>query len=144
MGRYLSVLSIPLPHEFRVAIDLTLQGELAAALSSENLDPVPVGALVEQIRTSGIQLDTVRLEFTLRGVIEELARKWRNHPGDMAAMHRMEQGVDVLDLLPFNVNLWAAQNLAYDVVKMAANESISARWRLASSKLALRLGVAPA
>ena len=127
----------------RVAIDLTLQGELNAALSSEDLDPSLVASLVEQIQSSGIQLDTVRLEFALREMIENLARKWRDHPGDMTALHRMEKAIDVMDLLPFPVNLWAAQNLAYDVVKLTANESISARWRLASSKLALRLSVAP-
>ena len=48
----------------------------------------------------------------------------------------MNRVLDVLDILPFKINLWMAQNAAYDVVKGGSRRASEQ-----SAAIALRLGV---
>lgn len=141
LARFLSGLSIPLPSGIRVAIDFTLHQELVAVLSTDEPDIAAVRSLVDQIRAAGLQLDSVRLEFALRRVIEREARAWRSSPGDMESVRRLHHALDVLALLPFEIDLWTAQNMAYDVLRMPAQKQ-DGTWRHESARLAVRLGVA--
>jgi hypothetical protein len=59
----------------------------------------------------------------------------------MEAVMQMEKALDVLDLLPFEINLWTAQNMAYDVLRLSPTGQ-NEEWRRASAGLARRLGVA--
>ncbi len=142
LARFLTGLSIPLPHRFRLAIDFILQEDLVDALSGEDLDAAGIQSLLNQIRATGASPDTVRLEFTLRHVLERLARSWCAEPGKLENVHRMERALDVLNLLPFETNLWTAQNMAYDALKLAAGDPALSKWRAESARVAKRLGVA--
>jgi hypothetical protein len=133
--------SIPLPKSIRVAIDFTLHQDLLAALSVDEPDAAAVRSLVNQIRAAGLPLDNVPLEFAIRHVIERLARAWPTHPGDIEAVRRLENALNVLDLLPFEINLWTAQNMAYDVLHLPIDPQNKV-WRAESIRLARRLGVA--
>jgi hypothetical protein len=142
LARFLAGLAIPLPHRFRVAIEFTLHQDLEAVLSAEDLDAAAVRSLVEQIHAAGIGMDAVTLEFTARRALERLAHNWREHPGEIENARRLDQALDVFDMLPFQLNVWKAQNIAYDILKRFRDREGAGEWYRASVRLAQRLGVA--
>jgi hypothetical protein len=138
LARFLTDLGIPLPNRFRVAIDFTLHEDLQAALSRDDVEVARVRPILDQFRLSGVGVEDVSLEFAFRGVIERLAGRWQASPEDPEAVRAMHRALDVLDILPFPINLWRAQNAAYAVVK--GGTSLPALPE--STRIAARLGVA--
>jgi hypothetical protein len=138
LSRFLTEVGVPVPNRFRVVIDFALQQDLHTALSRDDVHVEKILPLLDQIRRSGVSLEEVSLEFAFRRVLEKLAGRWRASPQDAEAVEAMSRVLDVLAILPFQVNLWLAQNAAYDVMKgalvRASKESVN---------IALRLGVAP-
>jgi alpha-amylase/alpha-mannosidase (GH57 family) len=117
MIRMLADLGIPLPRRFQVAADFTLNSELRAALSADPPDPQRVDDLLEEVRRTGIGLDTVTLEFTLRRHIERAARRWIERPTELPSLESFAAVVDVAGRMPFPVDLWLAQNLCFEVLE---------------------------
>jgi hypothetical protein len=117
MIRMLADLGIPLPRRFQIAADFTLNSELRTALSAEPPDPQRVDDLLEETRRTGIGLDTVTLEFTLRRHIERAARAWIEQPTDLATLENFAAAVEVAGRMPFPVDLWLAQNLCFEVLQ---------------------------
>jgi hypothetical protein len=64
--------------------------------------------------------------------------RWQVSPENGDTVETMNRVLDVLDILPFQVNLWEAQNAAYEVAKDPA-----AQVSEESATIALRLGIAP-
>jgi hypothetical protein len=137
LARFLTDIGVSVPERFRVAINFALHQDLQAALSRSDVDVAMVRPLLDQIRRSGAKPEEVSLEFAFRQVLEKFARRWRDDPTDTEAVDALNRVLNVLDILPFKVNLWAAQNVAYDVVNEVSAEG-SGRFL----KIALRLGVA--
>jgi hypothetical protein len=142
LARFLTGLSIPVPHRFGMAIDFTLNQDLAAAFSNDELQREEIRSLVDQIRAAGVGFDSVTLEFALRKVLERRAREWRERAGDMEPVRQMETVLDILELLPFQPILWEPQNIAYDLVRRNGHSDLPKQWREASARIAERLGVA--
>jgi alpha-amylase/alpha-mannosidase (GH57 family) len=137
LARFLTEIGTPVPHRFRIAIDFALQQDLQDALSRDDVDADRVRPVLDQIRRSGVALEPVSLEFAFRQVLERAGRRWQEAPDDADAIHAMNRLLDVLEILPFQVNLWVAQNAAYDVLKNSSNGVSDP-----SAGIALRLGVA--
>jgi len=137
LARFLTDIGVPVPNRFRVAIDFALHQDLQAALSREDVDAGKVQPLLDQIRRSGVSPEAVNLEFAFRQILEKWASEWRASPDDEAVREALRRVLDVLDILPFPVNLWKAQNAAYEVMRgsgAVVSEECAA--------IALRLGVA--
>jgi alpha-amylase/alpha-mannosidase (GH57 family) len=114
--RHLHELNIPLPRRFQMAVDFTLNSELRAHLATENPDHRRIDELLEEMRLTGINLDTVATEFALRRNIERAARRWQASPDDLAALEHLAALVEAAGRLPFAKNLWFAQNLTVDAI----------------------------
>jgi alpha-amylase/alpha-mannosidase (GH57 family) len=138
LARFLTVNGVRVPERFRVAIDFALHQDLQTALSGDDIDVEKVRQLLDQGRRSGLSPEQVSLEFAFRQVLEKSASRWQASPDDANAVEAMNRLLDVRDILPFEVILWAAQNAAYEVVK-ASGSPVSEE----STAIALRLGVAP-
>jgi hypothetical protein len=116
-----------------------LHQDLQIALSRDDADVEKVQPALAQTRRSGVTPEDVSLEFGFRKIIEKWAVRWQASPDDVDCLQDMNRVLDVLDILPFQVNLWVAQNAAYEVVKTAG-----VRISEESARIALRLGVAAA
>jgi alpha-amylase/alpha-mannosidase (GH57 family) len=138
LTRFLTDIGVPVPNRFRIAIEFALHQDLQTALSRDRLDPDRVRDLLDQVRRSGVAPDWVSLEFVFRQRLERATWRWRDSPEDLEEIEAMEWALDVLDLLPFTVNLWEVQNVAYDVVRGNGK----ARTDEVSLGIARRLGVA--
>ena len=141
MARFVADLGIPFPDRFRMAIDFTLHEEFLVALSAGEPDPERIQGVLEQIRATGINLDTVTAEYTLRKTLDKAGQSLLQR-GDLESMQQLEKVLRVCPLLPFQVNLWVPQNTYYEVLTthidaMRANASggdIEARECLKSAR----------
>lgn len=115
LARFVTGLGIPLPVRFQMAVDFTLHEDLQAALAAAEPNAGRVRDLLEEVRRTGIPLDKVTLEFAFRRNIERAAEAFQNEPGHRGLLDRFDRIVSLCPIVPFEVNLWAAQN-AYHAV----------------------------
>ena len=126
-----------MPNRFRMAIEFALHQDQQTALSQDDADRDNIRQLLDQLRRSGITTEQVSLEFAFRQVLEKWALRWEADPADVDAERAMNRLLNILDILPFQVNLWMVQNAAYEVVK-GSMVPVSEE----SAQIAARLGVA--
>jgi hypothetical protein len=115
--RFVTDLGVPLPRRFRLAVDFTLNSELLDAFSNGEVDLPKSRAILEEIRRTGVKPDAVTLEFALRRTIERLFTKFVANPMEPGLLQRLEETIDLVLSLPFEVRLWDAQNTYYSMMR---------------------------
>jgi alpha-amylase/alpha-mannosidase (GH57 family) len=108
--RFLTSLGLPLPPTFRAAAEMVLNAYLRETLESFEPDPARVADLIEHARLEGVPLDDTAHGFTLSRTIRRLADAQVGRPSDLPALVRFEAAVRLARSLPFEVELWHAQN----------------------------------
>jgi alpha-amylase/alpha-mannosidase (GH57 family) len=115
--RFVTALNLPLPKRFQIAAEFTLNADLRKELEAESLDLARIESLLAEAGKAGITLDEPTLEFSLRRKIEEVAQRFRQEPGDIALLQELGTKISLAQSLPFEINLWAVQNLFYDAAQ---------------------------
>jgi alpha-amylase/alpha-mannosidase (GH57 family) len=109
-------LGMPLPNRFRMAADFCLNTDLRRAFESNNLDVERVRSLLSQAAQLGIALDQPTLEYALRKTIARLANFLDGAPGNLRLLERLNAAVAVARSLPFEADLWTAQNVYHEIL----------------------------
>ena len=122
LARFVTDLGIPLPKRFQLAIDFTLNEDLLAALSVDEPDEPRVRSILEEVKRTGIPLDVVTLEFRFRRTVERAAQRLYEQPRDLGLLLSFERVTGLCSSLPFEVNLWQAQNVFYEVMRTRYRE----------------------
>jgi len=118
MMRFLSDLRTPLPRAFSIAAEFALNSNLRAAFEDvENLDFTRIHTLIEEARTQAVWLDEATLAFALRRTIRRLSEQFAENPHDLDLMKKLEGAAGIARTLPFEVNVWRAQNNYYQVLQ---------------------------
>ena len=73
--------------------------------------------------------DAVTLEFSLRRTIERLFAKFVASPMEPGLLRRLQETIDLVLSLPFEVRLWEAQNTYYGLMRDYSVRRRSARRR---------------
>jgi alpha-amylase/alpha-mannosidase (GH57 family) len=115
--RFLADLGMPLPRAFHTAAELVLNAGLRQAFQGEKVDPPRVAALLDEVRVWQVDLDTAGLSYTLKQTIERLAERFREQFAELTLLQRLEAAVDMARSLPFEVDLWKAQNAYYELLR---------------------------
>ncbi|MBI2360664.1 MAG: DUF3536 domain-containing protein [Deltaproteobacteria bacterium] len=113
MMRFLTDLRIPLPRAFHAAAEFVVNGQLRRALEHNEIDSDRIASLLDRTRVEGVTLDTATLEYAFRHNFERIAEQFLAHPTEPAVFQRLQRAADLLQRLPFAVNLWKIQNLFY-------------------------------
>jgi alpha-amylase/alpha-mannosidase (GH57 family) len=150
--RFLGDLKTPLPKAFRTTAEYALNSHLRRAFSADELDINRVRSLLEEARLGGVDLDATTLEFTLRKTIERMMERLREDPANLNDLQAVREAVEMLGALPFTLNLWAVQNVGYDLLQATYPEMVkraqekdadAAAWidhfRVIAEKLSLRI-----
>ncbi len=114
--RFLKGAGTPLPKELSVASDLYLNAKLRRVLQGEGLDPEVVRPLLEEARLAGAALDAAALGLLLASNIERLAEELLGQPEDVSLMKKLNKSAKLVQVLPFEVNLWKTQNICYNIL----------------------------
>jgi hypothetical protein len=118
MMRFVTDLHIPLPRAFSIAAQFALNSNLRRAIEDPgDLDFTRIQALIEEARAQNVSLDGATLGFALRSTIVRLSRQFRDSPDDMALMKKLEAAAGLARSMPFEVNVWRAQNKYYDMLQ---------------------------
>lgn len=113
--RFITSLGTPMPREFTAAVEYAINSLLRRACSGDELDGERIRGLLREAQVSNVSLDKTTLEFTLRRKIEVLAGQFASDPFDTEKLKRLKDALRIVKLMPFGVNLWAAQNQVYAV-----------------------------
>ena len=118
MMRFLSDLSIPLPRAFSIAAEFALNSSLRAAFEDvENLDFTRINTLIDEAHVQGVLLDGPTLGYALRRTIKQLSQQFVENPDNIELMKKFEAAAGVARSLPFEVNVWRAQNNYYHMLQ---------------------------
>jgi len=113
---FLADLHIPLPKSFHTAIEFILNVDLRRAFESEDPDLEQIQALLDEGQRAKIEFDKTMLcrtfERTLNQLMEQLAKDVSNLP----LLQKLEDLVGFASKLPFEIDLWRAQNIYYSLM----------------------------
>jgi alpha-amylase/alpha-mannosidase (GH57 family) len=131
--RFLSDVNAPRPKALAVAAEFVLNASLRRAFKPEFLDMQEVRALLEQARVEGVQLDSAGIAFSVQRKIRGLMEHLRKRPTNLGLLHKILLLVDLIQELPFTVNLWRVENLYYDMAnnnyaELLAQGSVADEW----------------
>jgi alpha-amylase/alpha-mannosidase (GH57 family) len=152
LARFIADLGIPLPARFLMAVDFTLNEDLLTELSREEPDPHRTAEILVQVKEMGVPLDAVTLEFAFRRTIARAGERFRESPQDLERLRSFERTVGISAALPFEVNLWEAQNVFFTVCeghfaefqrRAEAGDPAAREWIATAASLGDRLFISP-
>jgi len=116
MMRFITSLQMPLPKAFYTAAEFVLNGYLRRALERAEIDAERINSLQETAKVEGVALDSATLEFAFRRNLERMAKRLVVHPTE-TELRQLNTAVDLIERLPFSVELWAIQNAYYRLME---------------------------
>jgi alpha-amylase/alpha-mannosidase (GH57 family) len=114
--RFLHEIRMPLPHVMVVTGAFVVNEALRRLIVEGPLDLVRFAALLEEARRDNLQLDEARLAFDLRERLEGVSDALAANPGDVKLLSEFDDVINLVRMLPFEVNLWKAQNVYYTLL----------------------------
>jgi (1->4)-alpha-D-glucan 1-alpha-D-glucosylmutase len=117
--RFLADLGAPLPRALKTALEFVVSTDLRWVFKDDEPDLEQARLLLQEAATWHVPLDTAGLAYRMRGTLGRMAERLRHHPGDLALLQSLEAVVDLVQGLPFEVDLWQAQNAYYELMRAA-------------------------
>ncbi len=148
--RFMTRLRAPLPRHLHMAAEFTLNAALRRALEADVLDGAEIRRILEEAAITAAPLDVPTLEFSLRRKLDRLAGWLLEDPASLERVRLLDQALELVSLLPFEVNLWKAQNVYYDILQglyprrrseADLGEAPAAEWAAEFHRLGERLSV---
>lgn len=128
LAAFLGDLGISVPPAFRMTAQVVLNSDLRKALSRSEPDVSSIRSLVEQAQIWQVQLDEAGLDYELSQTVERLSLDVRDEQDKLAAVDKLLAVLDVVDVVPFEINLFRAQNIVYELLGTVPAESPPAPW----------------
>jgi len=137
--RFLTESGMAAPPALAIAANFAINSSLRRAMSAENFDAAEIGALFARAQADQVTVDTQALSFAAAErmkramvALETAAEKDRAMKGALQTALSIATG---LRTLPFDVNLWQAQNIWNDLFRRFDSSYWSPEWKLAFKKL---------
>jgi alpha-amylase/alpha-mannosidase (GH57 family) len=111
MMRFLKDSGVPLPAALFSAAQVVLNSSIRSAFEDEDLDSDHVRNLLREAELVAVPLQTDSLEYALRKNLEETLKRLLAPAADMTLVRKLRINLELLQHLPFEVNLWKIQNL---------------------------------
>jgi len=115
--RLLTDLAMPLPKAFSMAADFCLNTNLRRALEQEELDLDRITTLLEEAARGKITLDTAGLGYALQQTLQQIMGRLAADPTDLTVLKQLQAAAALVRTLPFEVDLWRAQNVYYELLR---------------------------
>ena len=137
--RFLTESGMPAPPALAIAANFAINASLRRAITADNFDAAEIAALFARATADQVVVDTQALSFAAgermkRAMValEAAAEKDRAMKGALQTALTIATG---LRMLPFDVNLWQAQNIWNDLFRRSDKDYWSPDWKLAFKKL---------
>lgn len=119
---FLKKMGMPVKQAFLSAAEFILNTDLKKAFMDELLDVNNIQNIFNEMKKWDLKYDTIDIEFSVRRSLEEQMETFRSNPFDLNVLLDIQQRLEVLKLLPFEINYWQAQNNYYKIAKTAYQE----------------------
>ena len=143
---FLSAAGMPTPPALALAAGYALNAKLRNALGAEEFDGPAVSSLLELAIADKVELDTPQLSYVggqrMKQAMARLDEATERDEGVDAALEPAIAIAQCLRAMPFEVNLWQAQNIWNDVVQRGNLEGWSAVEREGLRSLGRALNIA--
>jgi hypothetical protein len=135
--RYLIELDLPLPRALTMAAEFVLNRDLRRALDPDMLDLQRTRSLLESANAADVPLDAAGLAYVAARAVSSLVGELGTVPSDTGRLERLAELTALVKSLPFDVDLWAAQNEFYALVegvlpsmrtRAQTNDESASRW----------------
>ncbi len=110
---FLGELGISIPTALRTTAQMVLNADLHRELERTPIDKQRVSHLLEEAKTWQVDLDTAGLSHQLSLALDRSALVLRSEQDKHEMLTELENSLDVVDLMPFPVNLIQPQNIVY-------------------------------
>jgi len=147
--RFLQHLSVPIPMPLQATAEVLFNSDLRWAFKDDDPDFEQIRFLVDEAKTWGLPMDGKALGFKLTKMLDRAAQRWAAQPEQLEPLATLLAGVELAGELPFESNLWTAQNVYFDVrgrafdeaAERSARDPAAARWVEMFLELGDKLGV---
>ncbi|MFC1893045.1 DUF3536 domain-containing protein [Chloroflexota bacterium] len=115
--RFLSELGNPVPKAFNSAAEFILNSDLRRALNGDTLEVEKIRSLLDEIAVWNVELDAEGHSYLFQRALEKMISGLAETPEDMALLNNLIAANEMVDSLPFDVDLWRVQNLYHDILQ---------------------------
>jgi len=122
---YLSQSGLPKPPALTLAAGFAINAGLRRVLESDPLDPAQVRSYLALAKADQVQLDTTNLSYIVDQRMKRAMVELVTSGGSPEMMDRALTLARTVTELPFELNLWQAQNIWYEILR-SSNGSLSA------------------
>ncbi|MBP1725168.1 MAG: glycoside hydrolase family protein [Deltaproteobacteria bacterium] len=120
--KFLKDTASPPPKALSTAAEFILNASLHRALANDESDLGRIEQLLRESRLEDVSLDEGTLAYAFGKRLEVTARQFGADPARLGAIERLEAFTALVRRLPFDVNLWQAQNICYRVLHGVCGE----------------------
>ena len=146
--RFLSQAKLPNPPELTLAAGFSINSGLRHALEAHPIDTVRINLLLSQARDFKIALDEPLLGYLAGQRIKKAMVALHSRRERLAALDQAVEVAEVLRAFPFDIRIWHAQNIWYEILESHHNQTLSlspeeaASWEARFKTLGRHLGIA--
>ncbi|MBI2933009.1 MAG: DUF3536 domain-containing protein [Planctomycetes bacterium] len=137
--RFLHVEHMPVPRAFQAAAEFVLNRGLKRVLEADEPNLPRLKALLEAVQLDGVELDREGLGYTLKQTILRAIEALRPQAANLELLRRLKVLVDLAVDLPFEIDLWRAQNVIYERIRARGPELARAEGRDPAARAELEL-----
>jgi hypothetical protein len=114
---FLNDQGMPVPMPLRSAAGVVLVRNLRRVIAQDPLDPAAVAVILDQARRVGLTLDTPALQRSVKAIAGRIVDRLRSMPVGLSDFEEIEAALDVVQMMPFRVDLWEAQNAFFEFIE---------------------------
>jgi hypothetical protein len=114
--QFLTGSNSPPPKSLYTAAEFVLNADLRQALEEDSIQTTRVKTLLRKTKILGISLDTDTLEYTFRNSLRRLVEDFFSDQNDLTMLKNLVSNIELLKIVPFEVNLWKVQNICYEII----------------------------
>jgi hypothetical protein len=126
LTRFLADSRAPKLSALAPATEFVLNSALRKQFENGHLDAERIKSLLAEGTANQIALDAASLAYGVKQHFDRLSDEFVKTPEDMDVLQRFLDSTSLIQILPFQINLWKAQN-AYDRVQSAVLPQLEKR-----------------
>jgi hypothetical protein len=144
---FLKEMGQPVPDVLRITAQFVLNSDLEKTFSSDPVDSVRISMLLELVKREGVQVEEAAVGYAARNALTRLLKAIQETPRKTELLQQANILASLLEMLPFKVITWDAQNIFYSLLQTefpsisALHDQISRSWTDAFIILGEKLGV---
>ena len=140
--RFLSRSRLPRPPALAIAANFAINASLRRAIEAEPIDVIQARTWLGLAKSDEVTLDKQLLSYIVDQKMKRVMLALHQRPENLSAVEDALLVARTLRELPFDVNLWQAQNLWYDTYRYHRDKPPSAEWLEKMKELGQQMHIA--